>query len=66
MHVLRKSQVYSARGAVNDIDLKASGMLPVDDSRMVSGVSLTKRSVRDEQRRNSEEISNRKRNCESL
>lgn len=48
MRVLRKSQVHSARGSVNDIDLKASGMLPVDDSRMVSSVSLTKRSVRNE------------------
>lgn len=48
MRVLRKSQVHSARGAVNHITYKASGMLPVDDSRMVSGVLLTKRSVRDE------------------
>lgn len=48
MRVLRKSQVHSARGAVGDITFKASGMLPFDDSRMVSGVSLTKRSVRNE------------------
>ena len=50
MRVLRKSQVHSARGDVNRITFKASGMLPVDDSRMVSGVSLTKRSVRNERR----------------
>ena len=48
VRVLCKSQVHSARGAVNDIDLKASGMLPFDESRMVSSVSLTKRSVRNE------------------
>lgn len=48
MRVLRKSQVHSARGAVGDITFKASGMLPFDDSRMVSSVSLTKRSVRND------------------